>query len=203
MKSIYSIVLVFSFAILSLSCFSQNKFGLRTGVAATTFSAKGDLLDNSNVTFSYSAGAFYDLPLSKFFAVQPEINYVRKGRNNETTELFTSTSTDFLLHYLQLPVLLQFRDARAEEKSGSFFYINAGPYAGFVLKNQLHPSNSLQLSDNNQPDWGATLGIGYQFPVCKKDIRFDLRYDLGLSKIANQPDDYRSKSLNLTIGLVL
>jgi hypothetical protein len=203
MKSIHSIVLVFLFTMLSGSCFSQHQFGLRTGVAATTFSAKGDLLDNSNVTFSYSAGAFYDLPVSKFFSVQPEINYVRKGRNNETSALFTTTSTDFLLHYLQLPVLLQYRDARTEEKSGSFFYFNAGPYAGFVLKNQLRPSGSIQISDDNKPDWGATLGIGYQFPVCKKDIRFDLRYDLGLSKIANQPEDYRSKALNLTIGLVL
>ncbi len=204
MKTFRFISLAIVLMLTSTSIFAQNQFGLKTGVAATTFSVKGDLLDNSHVTFSCTAGAFYDLKLNDSFSIQPEINYLRKGRKDETVELNTTKSTDFMLHYLQVPVLLQYRDANSFVKSGSFFYINAGPYAAMVLGHQTRPSSSsIQYPESNKTDWGATFGIGYQLPVCRKEIRFDLRYDMGLSAIANQPSDYHTKALSLTVGILL
>jgi len=203
MTSFRSILLAFVLISLTTGLYAQNQFGLRQGAAVTTLSMKGDLLDNSNVTFSYVASAFYDLQLNKSFAIQPEINYIRKGRYNETSQLNISNPTDFLLHYVQVPVLLQFRDAKTMEQSGSCFYINAGPYAAFVAGNQTRPSNSALVQESSKADWGATFGIGYQTPIFKKDIRFDLRYDMGLSSIANQPDDYHTKALSFTLGIAL
>ena len=52
-------------------------------------------------------------------------------------------------------------------------------------------------------DWGATVGIGFQTPICNQQIRFDLRYDIGMSEIGNQPSDYRTKALSLTVGIQL
>ena len=203
MKTKNSILLALFFTLISTSSFAQVNFGLRQGVVASTFSDKGDLCDNQNVTFSYTAGAFLAVPVSKSLAIQPEINYVRKGRSNETTELATTSETDFLLHYLQVPVLLQYRDDQMLNNPRYIFYINAGPYAAFALNNQMRPSNSVPVPDSKKTDWGATIGIGFQTPVCNKDIRFDLRYDMGLSGIANQPADYRTKAVSLTIGIVL
>jgi hypothetical protein len=201
MKSIYSILLAFVLVLLTTTLNAQNQFGMRMGSAVTTFADKGDLLDNTHVTWSYTAGAFYDVSLSKSFSIQPEINYVRKGRNDETSELNATIPTDYMLHYLQVPVLFQYRDANSQAKSGSFFYINAGPYAAIALGDQMRPSNSVQTSESSKTDWGATFGVGYQTPICKKDIRFDLRYDMGLSSVANQPDDFHSKALSLTVGI--
>jgi len=203
MKTINYSLYVLLFVLISTSSFAQINFGVRNGVAATTYALKGNLPDNNNVTFSYTAGAFVDLPICKSFYIQPEINYVRKGRSQETTELNSTLETDYMIHYLQVPVLFQYRDNEMQENHGYIFYVNAGPYTAFALDDQARPSLSTMPADSKKTDWGASLGIGLQTPVMGKDIRFDLRYDMGLSEIANQPEDYRTKALSLTVGISL
>lgn len=195
----YATVLVF----ISTTSFAQINYGVRNGISATTFALKGNLPDNNNVTFSYTAGAFLDLPVSKSFFIQPEINYVRKGRSQETSELFTSIKTDYTIQYLQVPVLLQYRDNEMKDDHGYIFYLNAGPYAAFALNDQTNPVLTGMTADSKKTDWGATVGIGLQTPICGQDIRFDLRYDIGMTEIANQPSDYRTKALSLTVGISL
>lgn len=203
MKTINYSLYVLLFVLISTASYAQINFGVRNGVAATTFAPKGNLPDNNNVTFAYTAGAFLDLPVSKSLFVQPEINYVRKGRSMETTELNTSIETDYTIHYLQIPVLLQYRDDEMQNKHGYIFYFNAGPFAALALEDQTNPVLAVKPAESRKADWGATLGIGIQTPICGKDIRFDLRYDMGLSEIASQPDDYRTKALSLTVGIAL
>jgi hypothetical protein len=207
MKTRNQITLALAIILISTSAFAQVNFGLRSGVAATTLSDKGDLYNDNNVTFSYTGGVFATIPVIKSFAIQPELNYVRKGRSNETTELNTTTETDFMLHYLEVPVLFQYRNKQLLNKSGSEFYLNAGPYAAFVLSTQTRLSNDesestlVPVEDSKNTDWGVTMGIGFQTPVFKKDICFDLRYDMGLSEIERQPTEYRTKALSLTVGI--
>ena len=209
MKTKNSIMLALALMLISTSAFSQINFGIRSGAAASTFSDKGNLYNDHEVTFSYTGGVFATIPVIKSFAIQPELNYIRKGRTNETAELNTGVETDFLLHYLEVPVLFQYRNDQMLNKSGSVFYINVGPYAAFVLKTQTRVSDDnadgalVPVSDSKNTDWGATMGIGFQTPVFKKDICFDLRYDMGLSEIEQQPTDYRTKCLSLTVGIVL
>jgi hypothetical protein len=210
MKTKNSILLALAvFMLLSTTSFAQINIGLRHGIAATTFSDQGNLYNDHNITFSYTAGAFFTVPVSKSLAIQPELNYVRKGRSNETTELNTPIETDFMLHYLQVPVLLQYRNDQLLNKSGSVFYISGGPYAAFALNTQTRVSKNIEgglmvpVNDSNKTDWGATLGIGFQTPIRQKDVRFDLRYDMGLSEIELQPSEYRTKALSLTIGILL
>ncbi len=194
-------ILLSALMLISTVTFAQLGYGLRTGAAVTTFANKGDITDNSNVTMTYTAGAFLDVPLSKSFYIQPEINYLRKGRSDETSELSTTSKTDFMVHYLQVPVLFQYRDVSDTRKT--VFYINGGPYASFALNNQMRPADAVQITDNKKTDFGATVGIGFQTPICKQQIRFDLRYDIGMAKIGNQPVDYRTKALSLTVGIQL
>ena len=210
MKTKNSIMLLIaSITLISTSAFAQINLGIRSGIAATTFSDQGNLYQDNEVTFSYTGGVFAAIPVIKSFSIQPELNYVRKGRSNETTELNTTVITDFMIHYLQVPVLFQYRNDQLLNKSGSVFYINGGPYAAFVLNTQTQVSDSneggslVPVNDSKNTDWGATLGIGFQTPVFKKDICFDLRYDIGMSEIQQQPTEYRSKALSLTVGIVL
>jgi hypothetical protein len=202
MKTKISLFLFLAFMLISIGSFAQINWGLRTGAAVTTLANKGDLTDNNNVTFSYTAGGFMDLPLSRSLFIQPEINYVRKGRSDETTQLNSANPTDFMVHYMQVPVLLQYRDANMFERTGSAFFISAGPYAGFALNNQVRPSGNVVVADSKNTDWGTTFGIGFQTPIYKQNIRFDLRYDMGLSSVSNQPADYRTKALCLTVGII-
>jgi len=207
MKTKNLIMLATSLMLISTSLLAQVNFGLRSGVAATTFSDKGNLYEDNHVTFSYTGGVFATIPVIKSFAIQPELNYVRKGRSNETSELNTTMETDFMLHYLEVPVLFQYRNVELLNKSGSVFYINAGPYAAFPLNTQTRISDDnegtqVPVSDSKSTDWGATFGIGFQTPILKKDMCFDLRYDMGCSEIEQQPTDYRTKSLSLAVGIV-
>ncbi len=195
---------------ITTASFAQTSFGFRNGVAATTLSDKGNLYNDNNVTFSYTAGVFSTISLNKSLAIQPEVNYVRKGRCNETTELNTTAKTDFLIDYLQVPVLFQYRNDQVFAKAGTEFYINAGPYAAFVLNtktrvsdNNAEGSTVAEVSDSKNTDWGATMGIGVKAPILKKNICFDLRYDMGVSEIASQPNEYRTKALSLTVGISL
>lgn len=210
MKTKTSILLVLAVIMLIPAITNaQTSIGIRHGVAASTLSDKGNLYNDNNVTFSYAAGVFTTFSLNKSLAIQPELNYVRKGRSNETSELNTLNKTDFLLHYLQIPVLLQYRNDQLLNKSESVFYINGGPYAAFVVNTQTRVSKTDEggiltpIDNSKKTDWGATLGIGFQTPIRQKDVRFDLRYDMGLSEIANQPTDYRTKALSFTIGILL
>ena len=201
MKTKNSIVLALVLTIVSSTAFAQVNVGIRAGLAASTFADKGNLADNNHMTLSVDAGSFLLVPINKSFSLRPEINYLRKGRSEETTALNTALKTDYHIHYLQVPLLLQYRDADSFEQSGSAFYINAGPYAAFAL-NADTKGASITLPEKNHTDWGASFGIGYQMPVNQQNICFDLRYDMGLSNIANQPDGYHTKALSLTVGLM-
>jgi len=208
MKTKNSIMLVFTaFMLISTSSIAQVSFGLRSGVAASTFSDKGNLYEDNHVTISYTGGVFATIPVIKTFAIQPELNYVRKGRSNETSELNTTIETDFMLHYLEVPVLFQYRNDELLNNSGSVFYLNAGPYAAFPISTQTRVSDNTEntatdIDDSKNTDWGATFGIGFQTPILKKNICFDLRYDMGCTEIEQQPTDYRTKSLSLLVGII-
>lgn len=207
MKTKKSILLASVLMLISSATFAQVNFGLRSGIAASTFSDKGNLYNDHEVTYSYTGGVFVNVPVIKSFAVQPELNYVRKGRSNETTELNTATKTDFMIHYLEVPILFQYRNDQMLNKSGSEFYINAGPYAAFALNTQTRTSGNnegslVAVNDSKNNDWGVTFGVGFQTPIFKKDICFDLRYDMGVTEIELQPAEYRTKCLNLTVGMV-
>ncbi len=143
MKTKNSLMLMLAITVLiPTAVFAQTNIGIRHGVAATTLSDKGDLYNDNEVTFSYTTGLFSTFTLNKSLSLQPELNYNRKGRSNETTELNTAVETDFMLHYLQIPVLLQYRNDQLLNKSGSVFYIHGGPYAAFVLNTQTRVSKN-------------------------------------------------------------
>lgn len=209
MKAKNSFMLASVLLLVSSVSFAQVSMGLRQGIAATTFSDLGDLYDNSNIICSYTAGAFFTIPLMNSLSVQPEVNYIRKGRSNETTELDASFGTDFMLHYLQVPVLFQYQNIEILNNPESVLFINAGPYTAFALNPQTRETHRdesdyvVNVKESNNNDWGAIFGVGLQTPIRGKDVRFDLRYDMGLSEIEAQPADFRTKSLSLTIGLLL
>lgn len=208
MKTKNSITFTLAIMLISTTAFAQFNYGLRSGIAATTLSDKGNLYQDNKVTLSYTGGIFATIPVIRSFAIQPEINYVRKGRSNETNELNTATKTDFMLHYLEVPVLFQYRNSQLLNKSGSVFYINAGPYASFSLNTQTRISGNnegspISVGDSKNTDWGATLGFGLQTPILKQNICFDLRYDMGCTEIEQQPTEYRTKALSFTIGILL
>lgn len=188
--------------------FAQVQPGIRTGLAASTFASPGNLADNNEVTLANTTGIFVTLPVNRSLAFQPEVNYIRKGRSNEPSLLKNSIPADYTVNYLQVPLQVQFRNEEMFKSSKSVFFLNAGPYTAFALNSREHyqgddGARSAALNHNLKNDWGITVGIGFQTPALKQNLRMDLKYDMGLSKIAYQDEDYRTKCLSLTLGIVL
>ena len=77
-----------------------------------------------------------------------------------------------------------------------------------MLKSQNKPDGSSEWKDDSysgvdkDPDLGLVLGMGVTFPVKKLTLQADLRYDMGLSEVNFQPEDYHTKALSLTIGII-
>ncbi|MCD6659329.1 MAG: PorT family protein [Lentimicrobium sp.] len=186
--------------------YAQVSFGTRHGLAISTLSKTGDFYDNDEMHFSYTGGIFVTAPVKGVFAIQPELNYICKGRSSETSGLL-ETSYQSRYHYLQLPVLARF-NTHLSMTEKTKVYFNAGPYVAALLKSQNKPENVTEWKDDSysgvdkDPDLGLVLGMGVTFPVKKLTLQADLRYDMGLSKVNFQPDDYHTKAMSLSLGIL-
>ncbi len=209
MKSTSMFLVLFSaFLMFAENVSAQVEWGIRDGVAASTFSGKGNLADNSHVIVSNLVGTFLTIPVRQGLAVQPEFNYLKKGRSNEESIPGTSGKTSFIQNYLQLPLQFQYRSQDILPSGKQVFYFNAGPYAAFNLSHEQQMENNdetlIRLSgENKKTDWGLVFGLGLQTPLWQRKMRMDLKYDLGLSSIEGQPENYKTKCLSLTVGIVL
>lgn len=200
-------VFAFSILVLSLTTNAQVSLNVKHGIVASTFSKWGDLGDNNNVSLSYSAGFFAVIPMSQTFAIQPEINYMKKGRFEKETAMGISNKVSSSANYLQIPLLVRYTAPTVFGASNTKLFLNTGVYDGILLhsENRIKAGNEIigrdETSDYKSNDWGLVFGGGVQFPFRQFLVQFDLRYDMGLTKITNQDDNYTTKALSLTMGV--
>mgnify|MGYP001060452550 CR=1 FL=1 len=104
MKRIFIITSLCTF--LSLVASAQVEFGIKAGpMLANIVTRDLDTLDfdNTDPKVSYLLGAFVSIAVADKFSLQAELLYANKGRGRiEEDDLSNS------LHYLSLPVLLQY-----------------------------------------------------------------------------------------------
>ena len=185
---------------------AQVIYGTRHGVSFSTLSKTGDLTDNDKMIATYTGGLFIAAPIKGGFAIQPELNYVCKGRSSIKPDYATPTFKS-RYHYLQVPVMLRY-NSNVTGNENTKLYFTAGPYASVLLKSQCKLKNCNEWTNDEydngdkDPDLGVILAMGVTFPVKNLKFQADLRYDMGLSKLNFQPDDYRTKALSLTLGII-
>ncbi len=165
-----------------------------TAIAQGTlkFGAKGGLnLANVSVSngfngYSYSSlpdfnvGLFLKLPVARFFSIQPELYYSAQGfRFDDGTG--TGGTVSEHVNYLQIPLLAKFT-------SRSGFFAETGPQLGIKL-NAKDKENGVSNDISgayNSADFSWAFGIGYKVPAAP--VALDLRYNVGISNIANDPN---------------
>lgn len=185
---------------------AQVSFGTRHGVSLSTLSKTGDFADNDKMIATYTGGLFVVVPFKGDFAIQPELNYLCKGRSTIKSESGVAEFSS-RYHYLQVPVMLRY-NSNATGNENTKLYFTAGPYASALLKSQCKLKNCNEWTDDKydneekDPDLGVIIGMGVTFPVKNLKLQADLRYDMGLSKLNFQPDNYRTKALSLTLGIL-
>jgi outer membrane immunogenic protein len=200
-------IIAFSMLLLPLGINAQVSLNVKHGIVASTFSKIGNLGDNEHITLSYTAGVFAIVPMSNSISIQPELNYIRKGRLEEFSTLGVSNKTKSSAEYLQIPVMIRYTPADVLGASKAKLFFNAGMYEGILLHSETRIKSGNELTGVDQTDafkhtdFGLVFGGGVQFPCKQFLVQFDLRYDMGLTKITNQNDNYHTKALSLTMGV--
>ena len=186
---------------------SAVRFGLKGGVNLATLEIDDDSqsspLETNNKT-SFYAGAFVNIPVGGNLRFQPELVYSRQGskiqyvqENFPTPGTNTNVNTEFDLHYLNVPLMLQL------QTPGGFF-VEAGPQIGFLLTAE-DDESGIDLKDQlKKTDFGAGAGIGY---LSRVGLGINARYNFGFSNVydgeaGNDTDEGKYKNRVLSIGLV-
>ena len=164
MKKLALILSVFLLSAVSLH--AQKGFGFKAGMNFNSMSDLefNDLKQSVNRKTGFPAGVLYQWDLPAGFALQPELLYVQKGGS-------VSDKGDFTMHYLQLPVNLQWG-------------LNLVLFRPFVM---VSPFLSYQISKDSNISglkWdteklGYGIGLGAGLDLWKFQVSGKYNWDLG------------------------
>ncbi|MGV3504944.1 MAG: porin family protein [Adhaeribacter sp.] len=167
-------VFTFCIALFIFSAASAQEvhFGLKAGLNAAMLTIK----DQKETEFKpgLHAGGLAHLHLTRQFALQPELLYSGQGGK----QIVANTEYKTNLHYLNLPVLLQYMFDNG-------FRLQAGPQVGFLLKAQREwNSNEANVIGSYKAiDVSLPVGVSY---VSHSGLGVDLRWSFGLTNINDE-----------------
>jgi hypothetical protein len=111
--------------------------------------------------------------------------------------------------YLTIPILGRLTFGKKIE-----FYVNAGPYLGYLLKQKditeasgEYPKTEIDNTDNFEKlDFGLTTGLGMNYPLLEKLLlTVEIRNNLGLTNTSSLPvandGSIKTNSTSLLIGV--
>lgn len=198
-------------------------------IANITTTSNGDI-DDANALASFHVGFMGDLPIGKFFAIQPGLLFTGKGakvQSGQPSDVSYYKATTNPL-YIELPVNAVIK---LPLEGNSSLFAGAGGYVamgvagkrkidGKFLNASFHSKENIEFSDDDPStadyEEGSGLGImkrfdygvnflgGFQF----EKVMLSLNYGMGLAKLQSgttSSDDKKNKNrvLSLSIGFRL
>ncbi len=219
-------LMIFSFSAQAQKPAVFVKAGLN--LANISMDKDGDV-ENSRGIASFHAGLQADLPITKFFALQPGVFFTGKGSKLESGN--TSGNTWFRSstkpYYIEIPVNAVVKLPLGNESS---FFFGAGPYLGIGVggKNKIEGeilgvnfsrTENIKFSDDDpftedeegsgygkmrRFDYGlnGTIGLQSRFAL------FSVNYGLGLAKLqsgtsSSEDELGKHRVLSFTVGIKL
>ncbi|MCC4214694.1 porin family protein [Leeuwenhoekiella parthenopeia] len=165
------------FIVLGLnSALAQRGGDLQMGLSAGLNLSNVSTMDGENNTdprISFNLAASGEYFFSESWAIRAKLIYDNKGWANGFIEdnNFNSYTTDFRLNYITLPVMASWHFSQ----SGNW-YLNLGPYVGFLINATDSELGSDVKEVFNSTDFGVAFGIGYAFDI-SRDTRLFVEYD--------------------------
>lgn len=171
-KVILLLVAVSSFA---AAATAQVSYGAKGGLALTN--ARGADVDGNKAKIGFYLGGYAAIPVTKQFSIQPELVYSIQGAKSEGVG---EPDAKLNLNYLNVPVL-------AKYTSESGFFGESGPQLGFLLSAKAKQGGEkTNLKESfKSVDLSWAFGVGYMTDF---DLGFNIRYNLGLSKLDKDGD---------------
>ena len=203
MKKLFStILLVIGFSLTTLAQQSKGdvELGYNIGFNTSTVSNSRGSAQRGN---GFNIGASADYYFSNRWSIKGKLIYDQKGWNEGfITDSNTGQSfpTDYNLNYLTVPVMANWHFGSKRN-----WYLNFGPYAGFLLSAKDSQFKEDVKSSFKNSDFGLALGIGVKIPVSSK-CKIVLEYDeqTGITDIFNdnQNSATRNSRGSFNVGLI-
>jgi hypothetical protein len=154
---------------------AQDKGNIEFGVnAGFNGSYIADSYGSADYRSGFNAGASADFYFSRNWSLKVKAIYDRKGWNNDFVSDNSGTlyRTNYQLDYVTVPLM-----ANVHLGYKRNWYINFGPYVGFLVNAEDTRFNTDVKSEFNSTDVGIAAGIGVKIPVSNYAKIF-LEYDL-------------------------
>tara|TARA_B100000949_G_scaffold150123_1_gene131903 strand:+ start:1232 stop:1681 length:450 start_codon:yes stop_codon:yes gene_type:complete len=145
----------------------------------------------------YSGGAFGNYYLSEQWSLKLKAIYERKGY---AEGLYENRETDVAFNMISVPVTAHFYFGNSNN-----WYINLGPYIGFMIAAKATSFNVDVTRLFNSTDFGIAGGIGYKLPIGEKlDVFAEIDNQTGLSDILvdNPGSAVRNNRLSFNLGII-
>lgn len=158
------------------------RFGIKGAANASQFSEQQ--LNTKNQKLGFNAGVFVNIPLSRQFALQPEVLYNQMGAKSVLTSsevqsgnttVKTEQNVSTTLNYISVPLMVQF-------KPTDNFYFEAGPEFSYFINGKDKGESMVSSTTNGVTstqiqsasrdidkdaiqrfNFGLGLGLGYYF----------------------------------------
>jgi hypothetical protein len=184
----------------ALFCFvvtiaNAQKFQLGFKGGATINKLSGKTF-KEEFSFGYHLGGFVTVPISKKFAIQPEvfINQVNVDTSNNFSSLYEFNKINNVkLKYLTIPVLLNYN-------ANKLITLQAGPQFG-ILTN----SSKTFIQNGQQAFKNGDLAMLAGVQLNAAGFKFYGRYAVGLNSIndIDNKDSWKSQSIQIGVGFKL
>jgi len=171
MKKLALVLTVFTASVFGVN--AQVQFGVKAGANFASITNA----DGGKTLVSFNGGALAKIPVAEAFSVQPEAVFSGQGLKFEGGKT--------TLNYINVPVL-----ATYTLPVGVFF--QTGPQIGFLLsaKTKEDGGESVDIKSSlKSTDFSWALGAGY---LTSMNLGFNVRYNLGLTKLADGSDSKNS-----------
>lgn len=195
-------VIVVSFILFSIISFGQKykkgvvEYGVNLGYNMSSIGNNAN--DISEEGSGFNVGLAADYFFSDRWSIKGKLIYDQKGWDNGFIDIssfdpvnpVTRYRTDFNLNYLTVPVMANWHFGKKRN-----FYLNFGPYVGFLLSADETTFNTNLQEFFNSTDFGISMGIGVKIPLSDKlKISFELEEQDGFSYVFK--NDLGSKGKN-------
>jgi len=153
---------------LSSAAQSQEKggFELGTTVGYNLSTVTSGSQTNSHYRSGFNVTVFGDYFFSNRWSIKTKLSYDQKGWDNGYIENLDNNQrslTNYHINYLTVPVMANWHFGKKRN-----WFLNFGPYAGFVLSAKETTFNMDLKEHLKTADIGLGLGIGVKIPVANR-----------------------------------
>ncbi|MXN93133.1 outer membrane beta-barrel protein [Flavobacterium sp. Sd200] len=201
---ILSLITIVGFATAATAQSKGNvEFGYNVGLNSSFIS---DSWGSSDIRTGFNAGVSADFYFSDSWSVKAKVAYDKKGWNNDFITVDGNLyRTNFALDYITVPVMANWHFGNTKN-----WYVNFGPYVGFLVNAEETALNNDVKDMLNSTDWGLAFGLGVKIPLSNY-IKLFIEYDVqsGFTDVFKDNYNYGSNfsttrgALNVGLNLML